>query len=543
MKEYKSKVIYILLPLIIATSFIIGMISSIWMSDGIVSKSLFIPSDKDKLSLVIDYILNEYVDQLDRNDIIEKAIPELLKSLDPHSVYIDAITAKEMLEELEGEFDGIGVQFNILRDTIYIINTIPDGPSEKKGVSAGDRIIKINDTIVAGTGIKNADVMKMLKGLRGTTVNIEVLRRGVKDLIVFQIERGHIPLRSVDATYLISEKIGYIKISSFSRTTHTQFVESIFKLKSNYGIESLILDLRDNAGGYMNAATNIVDEFLPGSKLLVYTEGKARPRKIITSTDKRSICQDINVVVLIDEFSASAAEIVAGAIQDNDRGIIIGRRSFGKGLVQEAVNFIDGSMMRLTTARYYTPSGRSIQKAYEDGTEEYHYDVLRRYEHGEFMEADSIKFNDSLIHYTNSGRIVYGGGGIMPDIFIPVDTSGYSELFGLIRSLSYDYLFSVDYVDFNREKLKEISTTSQLIKYLDKINLMSEFYKYIEAKNLKINPKQILISEKIIKNAVYAYIARQILGDDAFYEIYNQDNSTIDKAIEILDKGISVFDL
>jgi carboxyl-terminal processing protease len=544
MIKYKNNILQIFLPLIIAGSLILGMFISIWMGAAGSHGSFFRPAEKDKLSLVIEYILNEYVDEVDREEIVEITIPELLKTLDPHSLYIDPNEAAEMMEELHGEFDGIGVQFNIFRDTILIVNTIPGGPSEKAGVLAGDRIIMIDDSLVAGVGIINPEVMKKLKGEKNTQVKIEILRQGNIELIPFTITRGHIPLNSVESAYMITDKIAYIKITSFSRTTHNHFVEELRRLKKeNRNLESLILDLRENAGGFLSAATNIADEFLGGANMLVYTEGRSRPKNETFSTNNRRAAIDLKLAVLIDEFSASASEIVAGAIQDNDRGFIIGRRSYGKGLVQEAIDFSDGSMMRLTTARYYTPAGRSIQKDYEEGFEEYYYDVFKRFEHGEFHEKDSIQFDEDLIFYTKGGREVYGGGGIMPDIFVPFDTAGYTTLLGAIRAGSHDYFFAVDYLDKNRDKLSQISNVEQLVVYLDRSNVMSLFYKYLADNSIHADPEEIKISGRSIKNNVYAYIARQRLDDNAFYYILNQHNATVNKAIEVLNTEMTVFDL
>lgn len=544
MSEQKNSKFQILLPLIIGFSVAAGMLIATWMTSSIgdSGKLVFRTGHSNKLSLVIDYIVNEYVDEVEKESLIEKIIPLLLDNLDPHSVYIDAEEAIAMMEELEGEFDGIGVQFNIYRDTILIVNVIPDGPSEKAGLHSGDRIVEISDSIVAGIGIRNEQVMRMLRGKKGTIVEIKIKRRGHDKLLPFKIERGHIPLKSVNAAYMIDDYTGYVKITNFSRTTHNQFVDAVLQMRASSNIKNIIIDLRDNAGGFLNAATNIADEFLPGSKLLVYTEGQARKRSTIISTENRNVCRDLNVAILINEFSASASEIVAGAIQDNDRGLIIGRRSFGKGLVQEAISFDDGSLMRLTTARYYTPSGRSIQKKYEDGNEEYFYDVLRRYEHGEFLEKDSIEFNDSLVYYTMGGRKVYGGGGIMPDIFVPADTAGYTPLLGTVRIHSYDYFFALDYVDKNRRSLKQINSLEQLIAHLDNSNVMKQFYNHLKDKGVQVKKDEIDISGNHIKSSVYAYIARQHLDDNAFYTIINKQDKTVQKALKTLRSNKSIFD-
>lgn len=539
----KSKYFNIALPLIISVSIILGFYISNLLPETTKSILIESPRKTNKLSVVIDYIKNEYVDKVEMDELIEKSIPELLKNLDPHSVYIGAEEATLMMEELEGQFDGIGVQFNILRDTIFIVNVIRGGPSERARVFAGDRIIKIDGELVAGVGVTNSTVMSKLRGKKGSIVEIKVKRQGAKDLLPIKIERGHIPLKSVDAQIVLDNNTGYIKINNFSRNTYNEFVRAVETLNQQTEIENIILDLRNNAGGFLSAATSIADEFLNNNKLIVYTEGNARPKQKFMSSRGRNLCVDYNVAVLIDEFSASASEIISGAIQDNDRGFIIGRRSYGKGLVQEAISFNDGSMMRLTTSRYYTPSGRSIQRQYDDGNEEYFMDTYRRYEHGELIEKDSIRLNDSLIYHTKGGRKVYGGGGIMPDVFVPVDTSGYSMLFREIRVFSHDYFFALDFVDKNRSQLRYINEFDELIHYLDSNDVMSDFYKYITDKNVTISEKDLLSSEKHIINSVYAHIARQVLGDNDFYRLFIKYDNTVEVAMKILKNKTSVFDL
>ncbi len=542
-KKYNNKLLAVLMPLIISASIIMGMLLALLISDGTNPYTIIKPGAQNKLSLVIDYIINEYVDDIEVNEILEKTISEILKNLDPHSVYIEKKEALHMIEELEGEFDGIGVQFNIYKDTILVVNVIRGGPSEKARIFAGDRIVKIDGETVAGIGINNASVMSKLRGQSGTKVNLKVARRGLKELIPITVERGHIPLKSVDAAILLDEKTGYIKINNFSRNTHNEFVLAVEELKSRKNIVNLIVDLRNNAGGFLNAATCVADEFLSEDKLIVYTEGKARPRKEFVSTNKKNICIDLHLAILIDEFSASASEIIAGAIQDNDRGFIIGRRSFGKGLVQEAISFDDGSMMRLTTARYYTPSGRSIQKKYDEGVEEYYKKIYQRYEYGEFDKEEKNKIEDSLIFYTKGGRIVYGGGGIMPDILVPIDTSGYSDLLAIIRGYSHDYFFSLDYVDNNRNKLKNYKTTDEIIKFLDEQNVMNKFYNYLLTKNINIDPEQLEISKANIQKSVYAHIARLVIGDNAFYKLLNKYDNAVNIALEVLKEKKNVWDI
>lgn len=532
----------ILLPLIISLSLIAGIFLAEIFQKNAAKQQIFVKPSKDKLSIIIDYVVSEYVDSVSRSELVEKVIPKFLENLDPHSMYFGPEEAKKVEEELEGNFGGIGIQFNIFRDTVLVVNVIKDGPSEKVGLKPGDRIVYVNDTLIASVKITNDEVMKKLRGEIGTYVNLKIKRRGVKDFINVKIKRGEIPLTSVDAFYLINSKTGYVKISSFSRNTHSQFIEAVFALRKK-GISWLIVDLRNNSGGYLNAATDIIDEFFEAGKLLVYTQGRVRGRKNIMSTAKRNACVDLNVIVLIDDFSASASEIVAGAIQDHDRGFIIGRRSFGKGLVQESSTFDDGSIVRLTTARYYTPSGRCIQKPYDKGLDDYYSEVYKRFLHGEFTEKDSIVLNDSLLYYTVSGRPVYGGGGIMPDVFVPMDTSGFTKLYSEISKKNLEYLFAVEYVDNNRKNLEKIESVPLLIVHLNNDNVKSKFWNFVSKNGVKINSADLAKSGREIERTVYAFIARQVLGDSAFYQIYQESDPVINKAVEIITSGKKLEDL
>jgi carboxyl-terminal processing protease len=534
--EYKNTRFTVILPVIISLSVITGIIIAEVFNKSDTNHSILISPKKDKLNMVIDYVDNEYVDEVTRQQLVEMAIPKFLESLDPHTVYFTAEEAKGLEEELEGNFEGIGIQFNIFKDTVLVVAVIEDGPSEKSGLKSGDRIIYVNDTLIAGVKITNEMVMQKLKGQEGSIVTLKVYRRGFKNLLTVKIKRGQIPLKSVDAYYKITDSIGYIKITSFSKNTHTQFIDAIFTMKQS-GMKTVILDLRNNAGGYLNSATDITDEFLENGKMIVFTEGRARGKKVVNATTKRSACIDLDVVVLIDEFSASAAEIVSGAIQDNDRGFVVGRRSYGKGLVQESTVFDDGSIIRLTTARYYTPSGRCIQKSYVNGQDEYNADIYNRYLRGEFLEKDSIVLNDSLIFKTSKGRLVYGGGGIMPDVFVPIDTAGYSLLYSDISRKSLDYTFSIEYVDKNREMLQDVNSTAELISLLKNNNVMQAFWNYGKSNGITIRQSDIYMSGKYIENNVYAYIARQILGDSSFYEISNTIDPVLDTALNIIKSG------
>lgn len=520
------------MPLIIAMSIIVGMYIQKNIDRDTIRNHLVNRGSNNKISAVLNYIDREYVDTIDINKIVENTIPKILEELDPHSIYIPAVDYDAMNESIEGNFDGIGVQFNIQKDTVVVIKTIPGGPSEKVGLHDGDRIVTVNDSLIAGVGIDNSQVMKLLRGDRGTKVNVGIFRRGEDYLIPFEIIRGKIPLISVDVAYMVDETTGYIKVSKFSKTTYKEFQEATAKLR-NSGMKNLVLDLRGNTGGVMDAAINIADEFLEYGKLIVYTEGKARPKSSYYATIKNSLI-DVNLVVLIDEYSASASEIVTGAIQDNDRGLIVGRRSFGKGLVQEPVMFSDGSSMRLTIARYYTPSGRCIQKSYEKGIEAYEQDILHRYKSGELLEADSVHVPDSLKYYTTGGRVVYGGGGIMPDVFSAIDTSFQSDYFIKINRKGLEYQFSFEYTDKHRKELSALKSADELVAYLDQDRVFNKFVAFAESKGVQPNKHDLEISQKVIDNQIKALIGRNILNNDGFYPIIKEIDKTLLKGIRLV---------
>ena len=455
----------VFLPLMLALSLVIGIIIGKYLpGQNYLPQHSNIRSRNDKLNSILNIIESSYVDSVNRNDLVETAIPAILKKLDPHSVYIPAKDLARANEPLQGNFEGIGISFNMLTDTILVISTIPGGPSEKLGLLPGDKILYVNDSLVAGKHISDEKVMGMLKGPRGTVVKIKILRNGQKELLPFEITRDKIPIYSVDIDYMVNDHTGYIRINAFAMTTFDEFMKGLRELKGQ-GMTSLILDLRGNSGGVMEAAIQIADQFLKKGQLIVYTKGRAQPRNEARATGNGEF-ETGDLVVLIDEWSASASEILAGALQDNDRGTIIGRRSFGKGLVQEPVSFADGSGMRLTIARYYTPTGRSIQKPYNNGFDKYYDDLNERYSRGEFAVSDSIHFSDSLRFVTPGGHIVYGGGGIMPDKFVPVDTSGISPYF--IKVKSYIYRFALKYTESNRETLKKFTESGEMEKFLDK---------------------------------------------------------------------------
>jgi carboxyl-terminal processing protease len=421
------------------------------------------------------------------------------------------------------------------KDTVIVVSTISGGPSEMVGIKPGDRIVKVNDTVVAGVDMPSSRIVGMLKGKRGTKVDVSIKRNDYDKLLEFTITRDKIPLYSIDVSYMINDSIGYMKINRFAQTTYKEFVEGIKKLKKQ-SVKKIIVDLRNNNGGYMTAATNIADQFLDDGELIVYTEGRNSPKQETYATS-RGLAQDLDVAVLIDEWSASASEILAGAIQDNDRGIIVGRRSFGKGLVQEQTVLPDGSAIRLTVARYYTPTGRCIQKPYENGRKGYYNDLNERFKQGEFFHADSIDFADSLKYTTPEGDVVYGGGGVMPDYFVPIDTSYHSEFLSEIRSKGLMYQFAFNYADNNRQQLKKYKDVYQLVEHLDKEDIYSQFVEYSVEEGVSPNLNGQEKSRKLIETRVKAYIARNILDNEGYYPVLKDIDHTLQKAVTLLSEG------
>jgi carboxyl-terminal processing protease len=523
------------LPLIISIAIAIGILIGIYLpGKNTVPPSASIRFKNDKLSSVVRIISERYVDSVNKNDIEEAAIPAMLKKLDPHSIYIPAKDIKRANEPLQGNFEGIGISFNMMTDTILVINTIPGGPSEKVGLEPGDKIIYVNDSLVAGRKVPEDDVMKLLKGPRGTVVKLKILRRNQNELLPFEITRDKIPIFSVDVAYMVNMNTGYLKVNTFAMTTFEDFMKGMKELKLK-GMTKLILDLRQNSGGVMEAAIQMANQFLKEGQLIVYTKGRTQPRDDANANGKGEF-QDIELVVLIDEFTASASEIFAGAIQDNDRGTIIGRRSFGKGLVQEPVMFTDGSGMRLTIARYYTPTGRSIQKPYNRGLDKYNNDLNERLTHGEMEVSDSIHFADSLKFTTPGGRIVYGGGGIMPDKFVPADTTGISTYFLKIQNTGLIYRFALKYTETNRDILTKFTEVGQLENYLDRQNLTDQLVKFAAANGTKPDRAGLKASQKRIYTMLKAYIARNILDNKGFYPIVGEMDTTLKFAVEYLKK-------
>ena len=486
-----------------------------------------------KFDEVMWYVGNNYVDEPDTYKLQDEAIAAMMEELDPHSAYVSLDDFNEVNDPLLGSFDGIGVQFRLEKDTIAIVSVIKGGPSEKVGLMAGDRIIYVDDTLAAGVKLTNDDVMHKLKGPKGTKVRVQVLRRGVEGLLDYTITRAAIPTYSVDIAYMIDEKTGYLKLSKFSATTASEFKKGVSKLQAE-GMEQLVFDLRGNTGGYLNAAVDIADEFLPKGSLIVYTEGRNRPRQYMKAR-RRGMLEDMPVVVLIDGESASASEIVAGALQDNDRGTIIGRRSFGKGLVQEQIMLSDNSAIRLTVARYYTPTGRCIQKPYGDNKEEYLLESYDRYENGELFSEDSIHFDDSLKFTTPKGKVVYGGGGIMPDIYVPLVDDSTEYYFNRIVNKGLLYQYAFDYTDRHRKQLQAYKTVAAFDQGFAVSDAMfAELVKIAEEKGIKGTEEQRQVARREADILLKAYIARNLFDDEGFYPIYAPMDEVLQRALEEL---------
>lgn len=491
---------------------------------------------QDKMMQTVNAVRNYYVDPIDLDTIYEKAIPSLLSELDPHSEYIPARLFNEVNESLEGEFDGIGIVFNAMTDTITVLNVVPQGPSFKAGVRSGDRILRIDDRDVAGQGIAQDSLVKLMRGKRGTKVKLAIERQTLDELVEVEVVRDAIELHSIETAFMLDKEagIGYVRLSQFARTSYDELREALRKLRSE-GLQKLIIDLRGNTGGFLDQAILIANEFLPAEKLIVYTEDRHGNKQKEYSRGNGT-STDLGLAILVDESSASSSEILAGAIQDNDRGLVLGRRTFGKGLVQTQIPFADGSAVRLTVARYYTPTGRSIQKPYTAGDEmAYHMEIFDRYMHNEFFSADSIHFDESLKFTTPGGRTVYGGGGIMPDIFIPMDTVGITRYYTKVWDSNTLYRYTLRYADRHREALDKVTTLEELDSLLSADDLLSDFVRYAEQQGIATNRHELNISRDIILAQLRAYIGRNALGDDSgfYYNIYPVDK-VMRRAVEEL---------
>ena len=528
----------IVLILILAVGWLVGLYSGKRLAGE--SMRVYVnnyTSHNDKLSRVLSMIENDYVDSISRDSLAELAIPAILHKLDPHSVYMPPKVFEEADESLQGEFDGIGVVFNMATDTVIVLSVIPSGPSRKAGVQGGDRIIKVNDTLIAGQKWSQTAVMKRLRGPRGTQVKLSIERKDINELVDIVVTRDAIPLHSVEASVMLTDKVGFIKLSQFSRTSFAEIKKALTSLRAQ-GMTSLIFDLRGNSGGFLDQAILIANEFLPAGSLIVYTEDR-NGKQLRQYSDGRGKSTDLNVAVLIDEASASSSEILAGALQDNDRGSIIGRRSFGKGLVQSQTPFKDGSALRLTIARYYTPTGRSIQKPYKAGEgENYEKDLIDRFNRNEFFSADSIHFADSLRYTTPKGKVVYGGGGIMPDIFVPLDTLNVTKYFSEVSGRNILYRYTIEYADTHRKELDAAKNISQLEMLLDgDTELFANFVRYADRQGVAPNWEDISRSRDIMEAQLRAYIARNSdLEDNAFYYFIYPIDKTVLQAIKELEQ-------
>ena len=525
------------IPIIIAVSIVAGILIGTFYAKRYADPRQQIGAiapTSNKLNGLLRIINDQYVDTVNMIDLVEDVMPQVLGELDPHSSYIPAKDLQAVNDELKGSFSGIGIQFSIEQDTIHISNVIPGGPSEKVGLMPGDRIVEIDDSAFVGKIVTNHESMKRLKGPKGSEVKLGVFRHGEKELLHFTIIRGDIPVKSIDATYMLNDKYGYIRIEKFAETTYAEMLIALARLHQE-NCEGVVIDLRGNTGGYLEVAFQMVNEFLPKDKLIVYTEGRKFPRKNYFSNGTGS-SQQMPIIVLLDEWSASASEIFAGAIQDNDRGTVIGRRSFGKGLVQQPIEFNDGSAIRLTIARYYTPSGRCIQKPYVKGKDEkYEMDIITRYEHGEFFSQDSIMQDESQIYYTSLGRPVYGGGGIMPDIFVPQDTTGYTSYFSMAINQRLTQKFAFQYTDQNRQKLQKYENADDLLKYLKTQNILEKFARYAESKGLKRRNILMYKSKELFDRNLYGNIIYNMLNMEEYVKYINKSDKTVLKALEVLE--------
>jgi carboxyl-terminal processing protease len=532
MSENKNSNYQISLPLILC----IGLAAGVLIGAGLTSKSgsSEVNQDVQKLREVLTLVKKEYVDDTKTNALVEDAIAHLLSKLDPHSAYISSKDRIAANEDLKGNFEGIGIEFNIFHDTLTVVTALSGGPSEAVGLRSGDKIIKVDDKLIANVKLTNQDVQRYLKGPKGTEVKIEVLRKNKKEPITFTIVRDKIPQFSVDASYMIDQEIGYIKINRFSQTTYEEMKEAMAKLKKE-GMIKLVLDLQGNPGGYMDQAISVADEFLPAGEKIVFTNGhESKYNENAMATDKGDF-EKGDLIVLVNEGSASASEIVSGALQDNDRALVVGRRSFGKGLVQRPFDLNDGSEVRLTISRYYTPSGRSIQKPYEN-SDDYDKDIAKRYKHGEFFTADSVKFSDSLKYKTLNGRTVYGGGGIMPDYFVPLDTTLTSHYFNELSYANVLREYSFNYGEQNGKSLEKKGFKDYLQHFEVSDPMLNQVMELGKKSNIKPDLKDLNQNKKLFQVYLKAEIARRVWGNSGFYPIFNETNEVLQQAIKLFDR-------
>ena len=533
-KDNHSKFLPLILALCVAAGVLIGAFFASHFSGNRLNIS---NASSNKLNNLLHIIGDQYVDTVDVADLVEKAMPQILMELDPHSTYVTASDMESNNDDLKGSFSGVGISFTIRNDTLHVQNIIPNGPAEKAGLVAGDKIVKVDDKPFVGEDCTNENAMKRLKGPKGTKVKLGIVRYGEKSIRNFVVTRDDVVQKSVSCAYMLDDKTGYIRLKNFGETTYPEMLVALAKLNTQ-GVSNLIIDLRDNTGGYLGSAVQIANEFLSGGKLIVYTQGRKSPREEYRS-DGHGSYQHIPLVILINEGSASSSEILAGAIQDNDRGTVIGRRSFGKGLVQQPIQFQDGSMIRLTIARYYTPSGRCIQKPYEQGKEEdYELDLVNRYKSGEFFSQDSIKNNGPKYH-TSNGRIVYGGGGITPDIFVPEDTSAVTSYYAEAVYSGIIFTFAYNYTDDNRANLNHFDNISQMASYLKRQGIVEQFANYADTHGLKRRNLMIRQSNKLLERMLISRIIYNMKDEAALYEYLNNDDNVITSAMKIFKEGKS----
>jgi carboxyl-terminal processing protease len=531
----KNSSFQIKLPIIIFSTLAAGILIGATMANPTSSKDTVLEGIT-RIKEILLQVDQNYVEEVDTDKLVDSAIKGIIKELDPHTSYIPAKDLEMVSADLKGNFEGIGIEFNIFNDTLYVVAPLSGGPSETAGLQSGDKIIAVDGKNIAGIGLTNRQVHENLRGEKGSEVELKIMRSGLKEPVEYKIIRDKIPQYSVDVSYMVDDEIGYIKVSRFSATTYNEFMEAMNKLKEE-GMQKLILDLQDNPGGYMDKAINMADEFLKDNAMIVYTKGKEKRYNSEARAIKEGSFENGSLIVLINEGSASASEIVSGAIQDNDRGLIVGRRSFGKGLVQMPVSLKDGSELRLTISRYYTPSGRSIQKPFGENPDEYRQEMNERYEHGEYFVADSIHFEDSLKYTTSNGRIVYGGGGIMPDYFVPLDTAETSTYLNklFLSNTLRQYTFS--YYEKNKKMLENMGMEGFINNFRVTDKMLKELTTMAMTNNVELDEQGLNKSKELIKLYSKAYIARNIWNNEGFYPIFNEQNEVFKEALKLFDKA------
>ncbi|MEM1136866.1 MAG: S41 family peptidase [Bacteroidota bacterium] len=542
--KIKNSNYQIRLPLLLSLAIIAGIFigANVFQNSGSgISNTRGISKNSKKFRDIISYVERYYVDTINTDELTEFAIEEMLNKLDPHTTYIPAEDFEYSNSHLQGNFEGVGIEFNVFKDTVYVVSTVVGGPSELVGIKAGDKIIKVDNENIAGTNISRRKVVDLLRGKKGSKVNVAIKRRNVNELLFFNVKRDEIPEYSIDVSYMIDEKTGYIKINTFGAKTFEEFESALSKLM-NKGMERLLIDLRGNGGGYMHIATKIADEFLSKDKLIVYTDGKAEQYNEKDFATEKGSFEKGALIVLIDENSASASEILSGALQDNDRALIVGRRSFGKGLVQRPIKLDDNSELRLTISRYYTPSGRSVQKPYSEEID-YDVDISTRYENGEFFSVDSIHFDKSLKYETEAGRTVYGGGGIMPDYFVPLDTSYYTKYLSDIYANNLIVEFAYDYVSKNREKIEAKGLENFKKEMYVNEEILKEFIAFADREGVPYVEGQYLKSKQQIERGIKAWTARRIWREEGFYPIYNAQDNIFKQALNLFDKAAKLEEI